>query len=184
MALGLAIGIPVAILVVVGLVVLVQFNRMVSLRNRVRESWGNVEAELQRRHDLVPNLVAAVKGAAAHERGTFDAVTKARAAALAAPRSPEAEARLVAALDRLLAVAEAYPKLQSSSNFLELQRELAITEDRIAAARRFHNGNVRDYLDQIRQVPGNLVARTFRFEEMPYYEVNEVQVRAVPHVRA
>ena len=182
MALGLALGILLGVLAVVGLWVLFQYNRMVTLRNRVKESWGNVETELQRWHDLVPNLVEAAKGAAKQERTVVDSVTKARAAALTAPRSPQAEAGLVRALDRLLALAEAYPRLASSRNFLQLQEELAITEDRIAAARRFHNGNVRNYLDQIRQMPGNLVARTFRFQELPYYEVAEVNVRRVPQV--
>lgn len=181
MAWVLVLGVVLGVLLVIGLFVLVQFNRMVGLRNRIQESWGNIEAELQRRHDLVPNLVRAVQAIAAHEQTTFAAVNKARSEALR-DKSLAAEDRLVRSVNRLLAVAEAYPKLQSSKNFLGLQEELAITEDRIAAARRYHNGNVRTYLNQIRQMPGNLVARTFGFGEIAYYEVPEVEVRAVPKV--
>lgn len=182
--LAFIVGVAVALLALAGLVVLFQYNRMVSLRNRVDESWGNIEAELQRRHDLVPNLVAAVQGATKHERAVVEAVTKARAAAMAAPTDAGAATRLVAGLQRLLAVAEAYPKLQASANFLQLQEELAITEDRLAAARRFYNGNVRDYLDQIRQLPGRWIAPLGPFLEMPYYEVPALDVRHVPKVAA
>ncbi len=178
-----ALWVAVAVVALVGLWVLFQFNRMVSLRNRVRESWGNVDVELHRRHDLIPNLVATIKGAARHERQVFLDVTAARAAAMKAPGSAPEERRLVAGLEKLLALAEDYPRLKTSTNFLQLQAELAITEDRIAAARRVYNGNVRDYRDQILQWPGTIVARAFRFEGEPFYDVSEVRVRALPLVR-
>lgn len=171
--------------VVVGLVVLYQYNRMVTLRNRCNESWSNVDTELRRRHDLVPNLVAAVKGAAAHERTVFNAVTQARARALEAKDRHAlegAENELARAMGRLLALAEAYPSLKASRNFLQLQDELAITEDRIQAARRFYNGNVRDYRDQTRQFPGVLVANAFRFGEIAFFEVESPAMRHAPAV--
>jgi LemA protein len=172
-------------LLVVGLVVLYQYNRMVTLRNRCTESWSNVDTELRRRHDLVPNLVAAVKGAAAHERATLAAVTEARARAVAAADRSSlegAENALGRAMERLLALAEAYPSLKASQNFLQLQDELAITEDRIQAARRFYNGNVRDYRNQTRQFPGVLVARSFHFGEVAFFEVESAAMRRAPAI--
>ncbi len=161
------------------------YNRGITLRNRCSESWSNVDTELKRRYDLIPNLVAAVKGAAAHERETLDAVTTARAAALANHGKPgdqaDAERPLVRAVERLLAVAEDYPELKASRNFLQLQEELAITEDRIQAARRFYNANVRDQHNHLRQFPGNLFARLYRFEEESYFEVDAVH-RIAPKV--
>lgn len=175
-----------ALVVALGLFVLYQYNRMVTLRNRCTESWANVDTELRRRHDLVPNLVAAVRGAAAHERAALAAVTEARARVLAAGgdrRSLEgAENDLARAMGRLLALAEAYPSLKASRNFLQLQDELAVTEDRIQAARRFYNGNVRDYRDQTRQFPGVLVASAFRFGEVPFFEVESPTMRRAPVV--
>ncbi|HUR24668.1 MAG TPA: LemA family protein [Candidatus Thermoplasmatota archaeon] len=176
-------GILIALL---GLFVLYQYNRMVTLRNRCTESWANVDAELRRRHDLVPNLVAAVQGAAGHERAVLAAVTEARARAMAVGqdrRSLEgAENGLARAMGRLLALAEAYPSLKASRNFLQLQEELSLTEDRIQAARRFYNGNVRDYRDQTRQFPGVLVARAFRFGDVPFFEVESPAMRRAPTV--
>lgn len=170
-----------AALLAVVLVLAYQYNRMVVLRNRIREAWSNVDTELRRRHDLVPNLVAAVKGYAAHERAVADAVLQARAAALAGNGRPAAQAAsenaLVSALDRLLALAEAYPRLQASANFLRLQEELAMSEDRIQAARRFYNANVRDYRNRTRQVPGALFASLFRMPEEEYFEVGSAHVR-------
>ena len=169
------------------LFVLFQFNRMVTLRNRCAESWSNVDAELRRRHDLVPNLVATVKGAAAHERTVLAAVTAARATASKAPADLKAretaEGQVVREVGRLLALAESYPSLKASRNFLQLQDELAITEDRIQAARRFYNGNVRAYRDQTRQFPGVLVARAFRFADVPFFELEHATMRPAPAVR-
>jgi LemA protein len=172
------------------LFVLFQYNRMVTLRNRCRESWANVDAELLRRHELVPNLVATVAASARHERALMEAVTQARARAVAAHSGAETPARvqgaendLARAVNRLLAVAEAYPGLKASRNFLALQEELALTEDRIQAARRFYNGNVRDYRDQTRQFPGVLVAGAFRFGEEPFFELEAVAARHAPRVQ-
>lgn len=175
------VGIAVAVLLLV-LWAIFQFNRMTTLRLRCQEAWANVDTELLRRHDLIPNLVETVKGFAKHERGLFEEVARARTAALkaeptAAARSGREQA-LVAATQRLLAVAEAYPKLKASEHFLQLQNELAVTEDRIQAARRFYNGNVRDYANQIRQFPGSLVASLFSFRAEAYFEVEGLHLRA------
>jgi LemA protein len=179
--------IAVGAILLVALVVLFQYNRMVTLRNRCTESWSNVDTELLRRHDLVPNLVATVGAAARHERTLVEAVSRARERAAASRGSvalaqgPEND--LSRAVGRLLAVAEAYPDLKASASFLALQQELAVTEDRIQAARRFYNGNVRDYRDQTRQFPGVLVARAFRFGEVPFFELESAAARAAPGVR-
>ncbi len=161
------------------------YNRGVTLQNRCDESWSNVDTELRRRHELIPNLVATVKGAMSHERGVLEAVTKARAQALRAAHDPAHQAAvqrpLVSALERLLAVAENYPALKTSRNFLELQAELAITEDRIQAARRFYNGNVRVYRNLTRAFPGNVFARVYRFRVIDFFEVEPVH-RTVPSV--
>ena len=167
--------------------VVFQHNRMVTLRNRCAESWADVDAELLRRHDLIPNLVQTVQASAAHERSIVAEVTTARAKAMAAGADPMArqgaEAALARSLSRLLAVAQAYPNLKASANFLALQQELATTEDRIQAARRFYNANVRDYRNQTRQMPGVLVARAFHFAEVPFFEVESVAVRNAPAVQ-
>ena len=174
------------VLAAIAVFVLFQYNRMVTLRNRCTESWSNVDTELLRRHDLIPNLVATVKGAAAHERTALEAVTAARTRAAKAQgggkERESAENELSRAVGRLLAVAEAYPRLKASANFLALQEELATTEDRIQAARRFYNGNVRDYRNQTRQFPGVLVARGFGFGEVAFFEVESPTVRQVPVV--
>lgn len=164
-----------AVLVLLGLALLlgvavaVSYNRFVSQRALIRSSWSNVETELRRRYDLVPNLVQTVKGYAAHEREVLQAVTEARARAAATTGSPAEQARaegpLVGALRQLFAVSEAYPALQASANFLELQEELGNTEDRIQASRRFYNANVQDYNRRVRSVPSNLVARQLDFQE-------------------
>lgn len=170
----------------VAVFVLFQYNRMVTLRNRCTESWSNVDTELLRRHDLVPNLVSTVGAAARHERSLVEAVSRARQRAVAArgdlTTTQGAENDLSRAVGRLLAVAEAYPDLKSSANFLALQQELAVTEDRIQAARRFYNGNVRDYRDQTRQFPGVLVARAFGFGEVRFFELESAAARAAPAV--
>ncbi len=168
------------------LVAIYQFNRMVTLRNRCEEAWSNVDTELKRRYDLVPNLVKTVKGYAQHERDLIAEVTEARARALTAHDGVDAQAReehrLARGLERLLAVAEDYPELQASDQFLALQEELAITEDRIQAARRFYNGNVRDYRNHVRGFPGLVFARAFGFGEQPFFEVEPLG-RELPRVR-
>lgn len=172
-------------LAAVALLVVASFNRFVSQRQFVENSWSTVETELQRRYELVPNLVATVKGYAAHERETFEAVARARAAALADHGPPEHQADsenvLVGALSRLLAVTEAYPELMADEHFAELQHQLVITEDRIQAARRLFNRNVRDYNTRVEQIPSNLVARLGGFERHDYVEIDPVRAE-VPTV--
>jgi len=159
------------------------YNRFVLQRELVDNSWATVDTELRRRYDLVPNLVATVKGYAAHEREALEAVVQARRAAVAATGSPEeqapAENLLVDGLKQLFAVAEAYPDLKADQHFLELQRELVATEDRIQAARRIFNGNVRDLNRRVEQVPSNLVARLGGFRRAEYFQIDDA-VREVP----
>lgn len=180
--LGLAALAALALLV---LTALVQYNRMTNLRNLCTESWSDVDTELRRRHDLIPNLVATVQGYAAHETAVFAQVTQAHRQALAA-RDPADASRtengLVAALGPLLALAEAYPRLRAAEGFLALQRELVNTEDRIQAARRFYNANVRDYRNQTGQFPGVLLARRFGFGQVAFFEVTPLE-RAAPRVQ-
>jgi LemA protein len=162
------------------------YNTLVRVRQHVSESWAGIDTELKRRYDLIPNLVEAVKGYAAHERQTFEAVTAARAKAAASAGSPGAQARdeqaLVTSVNRLLAVAESYPDLKASGNFLQLQKELANTEDRIQAARRFFNGNVRDLNTRIAVFPSSLVASMFGFKPAEFFEVESTAVRQVVDV--
>jgi LemA protein len=184
-------GLVVLLVVVVLLVIVVGagvalYNGLIRLRNVVQESWRQIDVELNRRHDLIPNLVETVKGYASHERGTFEAVTNARAAAAAPGSTPAQQAQqenvLTQALGRLFAVAEAYPDLKANQNFLDLQRQLAETEDRIAASRRFYNANVRSLNTKVETVPSNIVAGMFHIERAEYFEAEDEQVRAAPSV--
>jgi LemA protein len=179
------------VLAVIGLIVVFViglYNRLVTLRQRVREAWADIDVQLKRRWDLIPNLVETVKGYAAHERGTFEAVTKARSDAMAAAQtgSPEqraqAENALGAALINLRAVAEAYPQLQAIQEFKDLSENLTATEDKIAFARRFYNGNVRDYNTAIQTVPTNIIAGMFGFAAEQYFELTDATQREVPKV--
>ena len=175
----------VAILIILLLVLVGMFNKLVRLRNRAENAWAQVDVQLRKRYDLVPNLVETVKGYAAHERGTFEAVTQARTAAQQAQgvqQQAEAENMLTAALGRLFAVAEAYPVLRASENFQQLQAELTNTEDRIAAGRRFYNANVRTLNTKVESFPSNIVAGMFHFERAEYFEAEDPQVREAPTV--
>ena len=148
------------------------YNRLVRLRNEVRTGWANIDVQLQRRGDLIPNLVETVRGYAAHERGVFEEVTKARAALLQAATpaaAGEANDILSAALGRLFAVAEAYPELKASQNFLRLQDELTDTEDKISAARRYYNSTVMHYNTGIQSLPWVLVAKPLGFREREFF---------------
>lgn len=160
-------------------------NRFVDQRNLIENSWSNIDTELRRRYELIPNLVETVKGYAAHERAVFEAVTSARSQAEAEHGTPAEQAAterpLVSALRRLLAVAESYPELQASSNFLSLQQELTSTEDRIQAARRLYNANVRDFNTRVESFPSSLVARMFNFRRAQFFNV-DAAVRDTPHV--
>jgi LemA protein len=181
-----ALWVLLGVVVVLGVAVAVSYNRFVSQRNLVQESWRQVDVELKRRHDLIPNLVETVKGYATHEREVFDAVTRARATAAAPGSTPGEQAQqegvLGMALGRLFAVAEAYPDHKASTNFLEMQRELTETEDRIAAGRRYYNANVRALNTRVESVPSNLVASTFGFHKEEYFEVEDEAVRSAPSV--
>lgn len=166
--------------------VLAQYNGLVSLRNHIQNAWSNIDTELKRRHELIPNLVATVKGYAKHEQQVLQEVTELRnqcvsAQSEASTQGP-AERQLVGALQRLLVVVENYPDLKADSNFLQLQQELVNTEDRIQAARRFYNGNVRDYRNKCEMFPSNIVAGMFGFKAFEYFDVDP-SVRHVPDVK-
>lgn len=163
------------------------FNMLVRLRNHCREAWAGIETELKRRYDLVPNLVETVKGYARHEASLFERVTEARTRAIASEGSPGSQAsdenQLVESLKRLLLVVENYPELKANRHFLELQKELSNTEDRIQAARRFYNANVRDFNTRIEVFPSNLVAGLFGFKQEEFFEIQSAVERAAPDVR-
>jgi len=172
------------VVVLAALLAIVSYNRFVSQKQLIKDSWANIDTELRRRYDLIPNLVETVRGYATHEREVFENVTRARAAATAATGTPAAQAAaegpLVAALRQLLAVAEAYPDLKANQNFLALQSELSNTEDRLQTARRFYNANVRRYNERVQQFPSTMIARTFHFEPEEYFEVDEAMREAGP----
>ncbi len=149
------------------------YNGLVRLRNRVREAWSDIEVQLKRRYDLIPNLVETVKGYAQHESGVFEKVTEARARAMGAANGKEkvgAENALSGALKSLFAVAENYPQLKANENFGKLQDELSDTENKIQAARRFYNSNARDFNTSIETFPSNLMARMFNFEKVEFFD--------------
>ncbi len=183
------------ILIVVAVIVLwaiFAYNNFVRLIQRTKEAWADIDVQLKRRYDLIPNLVETVKGYASHERETFDAVTNARAEATKVHVDPSkitpeslaamagAEAGLGQALGKLLAVAEAYPDLKANTNFLELQRELSDTENKIQAARRFYNGNARDLKISLQSFPSNVIGNMFKFNEEPYFELEDNSVEKEP----
>ena len=181
----------IVLLVVVVLVVLValwgvtSYNGLIKLRNLVQEAWRQIDVELTRRHDLIPNLVETVKGYAAHERGTLEDVMTARSAAMSGGQTPadlaQNENVLTQALGRLFAVAEAYPDLKANQNFLALQQELASTEDRIAAGRRYYNANVRELNTKVESVPSNIIAGLAHIGRAEYFEAEGAQ-REAPQV--
>ncbi len=165
------------IFVILGVVVLwviFSFNRFVSLRNRSEEAWADIEVQLKRRYDLIPNLVNSVKGYATHESGAFEKVTAARAAAMGAKTMGEhskSEAMFGQAITGLFGIAEAYPDLKANQNFLSLQNELSDTENKIQAARRFYNSNVRDLNTSVESFPGNIIAGMFKFVKKEFFDL-------------
>ena len=170
----------------VGALLVVLYNRLVRLRNRAENAWAQVDVQLRRRYDLIPNIVEAVKGYASHERQTFEDVTKARTAAQQAQTVPEqaqAENILTQAIGRLFAVAEQYPQLRATENFQQLQAQLAETEGKIAISRQVYNDAVLTYDTALETVPTNIVAGLFNFEERQYFEVEEPSVREAPRVQ-
>lgn len=181
----------IALIVIVVIVVLLiiyaiaTYNGLISLRNRTEEAFSDIETQLKRRHDLIPNLVETVKGYASHERQTFDAVTQARTNAVNASgpeQSAAAEGILGQALGRLFAVAEAYPDLKANQNFLQLQNELTDTEDKIQASRRFYNMNVRDLNIKIQQFPSSIIAGFAKITEHEFFEIENEEEKNVPDV--
>jgi LemA protein len=164
----------IGILVLVVLYAVSVFNGFVTRKNRTEEAWADIEVQLKRRYDLIPNLVNAVKGYATHESTAFEKVTEARAKAMSAKTAGEhskTEAMLGQAITGLFGIAEAYPELKANTNFLELQRELSDTENKIQAARRFYNSNVRDLNTAVEQFPGNVVASAFSFKRMELFDL-------------
>jgi LemA protein len=175
----------VVLVLIVALLAVVFYNRLVRLRNRAENAWAQVDVQLRRRYDLIPNLVEAVKGYAAHERGTFDEVTQARTAAQQAKgvaQQAEAENVLTAAIGRLFAVAEAYPQLRATENFQQLQTQLAEVEQKIAVARQVYNDTVLSYDNALETVPTNIVAGLFNFSPREYFETEDA-TREAPAVQ-
>ena len=173
--------ITLAIVAAFGLWVVFAYNRFVSLVNRAREAWSDIEVQLKRRYDLIPNLVNTVKGYATHEQATFDRITTARTVAMQAEGTAakgQAENQLSGALKTLFAVSEAYPDLKANQNFLELQRELSDTENKIQAARRFYNQNVMALNTGIQSFPANIVAGIFNFSAMELFALSESESAA------
>lgn len=174
----LAIAIP---LVVIVLWIAGLYNSLVRVRNACDESWADIDTELRRRYDLIPNLVESVKGYAAHERDVLERVIQARNAAAANHGSPESQAKdenvLIGGMRQLFALAESYPDLKANQNFLKLQDELAVTEDRLQRARRFYNGNVRDLNNKVEVFPSNIIAQQFGFQKREYFEIEDAKVR-------
>ena len=164
----------VALLAIVGVV---SYNRFVAQKNLIKDAWANIDTELRRRYDLIPNLVETVRGYASHEKEVLEEVTRARAMAASATGSPAeqaaAEGPLVAALRQLMVVVENYPDLKANQGFLQLQSELTNTEDRLQTARRFYNANVREYNQRVKQFPSVIVASAFHFEEEEFFEVED-----------
>lgn len=185
----IALYIVIGVVVVVGIALALSYNRFVSQKNLIRNSFANIDTELRRRYDLIPNLVETVKGYASHEREVFEEVARTRSAAASATGSPAqqaaAEGPFVAALRQLFAVAENYPQLKANENFLSLQSELANTEDRIQSARRFYNANVQDYNRRVQSFPSNVIAGMFGFKEEEFFEIEpalRAQVEQAPRV--
>ena len=163
---------------------LVTYNKLVTLSNMTKESWSGIDTELKRRYDLIPNLVETVRGYAKHEQYVLESVTQLRAQALNSTGSPASQAKdenaFVGALKSLFAVAENYPALKADQHFLSLQNELTNTENRIQAARRFYNGNVRDYNNVVQMFPSNILAMMFSFKEKEYFEIEDSSQRLTP----
>ena len=186
---GLGLGIfmiaVVGILVVLVLAFIIIYNGLVTLRNRVKNAWAQIDVQLKRRYDLIPNLVETVKGYAKHEKSVFEEVTKARANAIGAQgvaNQAEAENMLTGALKSLFAVAEAYPDLKASTNFMQLQEELSGTENKIAYSRQFYNDSVMEYNIRIQQIPYNIIAAMFGFAQEELFETEGVE-REAPKVK-
>lgn len=175
--------IVVALVVIIGIYLWATYNSLVTLKVRVDEAWSDITVQMKRRADLIPNLIETVKGYAAHEKAVFENVTKARAETLSAQGPADAAAaenHMQTALKSIFAVAEAYPQLQASQNYLQLQAELVDTEDKIQASRRFYNGGVRELNTKIQVFPNNLIARNLGFTQRDFFEVSDSAAIAEP----
>lgn len=173
----------IAVLALIVLWFIGTYNAFINLKNRTKEAWQDIEVQLKRRYDLIPNLVNTVKGYATHESTAFEKVTQARAAAMGARTAGEhgkTEAVLGQAITGLFGIAEAYPELKANTNFLELQRELSDTENKIQAARRFYNGNVRDFITKLEVFPSNIIGGMFSFTKPEYFDIDDNGVEAKP----
>ncbi len=171
------------IVIILAIIVIFAFNGIVRSKNQVDEAWSDINVQLKRRYDLIPNLVSTVKGYAAHESGVFEKVTEARSAAMNAGSMDEKlknENALSGTLKSLFAVAEAYPELKANQNFLQLQSDLTDTEDKIQASRRFYNGTVRTFNTKIQQFPGNMFAAMFGFTKREFFGIDESGPEAQP----
>lgn len=179
----IVIGVIVLLVVIIGIYLWTTYNSLVTLNVRVDEAWSDITVQLKRRADLIPNLIEAVKGYAAHEKAVFENVTKARAETLSVQSPAEAavaENHMQSALKSIFAVAEAYPQLQANQNFLQLQAELVDTEDKIQASRRFYNGGVRELNTKIKVFPNTLFVRGLGFKEREFFEVTDSAAIAEP----
>ena len=181
------IGIIIAVIVVLILLFLwSSYNGLVNARNLVKNAWAQIDVQLKRRHDLIPNLVETAKGYVAHERGTLEAVTQARASAMqaqGAAQAAQAEGLLGAALSKFFAIAENYPELKANQNFLAIQEELASTENKISFARQFYNDRVMLFNTRIETIPTNLVANMGGFQKAEFFEIQAAAEREVPAVK-
>ncbi|MCL2150086.1 MAG: LemA family protein [Dehalococcoidia bacterium] len=187
MATGIILGIVVGVIVLLLVIYAVMYNGLVKLRNQVKNAWAQIDVQLKRRYDLIPNLVETVKGYMKHERETLEAVTQARNLAQAGSSTSTAErgkleGQLSSALSRLLAVAEAYPDLKANKNFMSLQEELTSTENKISFARQFYNDAVLRYNNQTQMFPSNIVAGMAGFKAEQFFEVNVEEERVAPKV--
>ena len=175
------------VLVLFGFFLISLYNGLVRARNEVKNAWSAIEVQLKRRHDLIPNLIETVKGYAAHERQTLDAVVKARQKAVAAGGSVEdrakAESALTQSLRSLFAVAEAYPNLKANENFIALQGELAATENKIGLSRQYYNDAAMRYKNKVEVFPGNIIAGMFNFQAEAFFQLEDAGDRAVPQVK-
>lgn len=177
---GLAIILIIGLVIIVGYVIMV-YNGLIKGRVRCEEGWSDIDVQLKRRYNLIPNLIETVKGYAKHEKEVFTKVTEARASAMKNEGTPGEQAKtenmLAGALKSLFAVAENYPKLQANQNFLDLQQQLAETEDKIQASRRFYNGTVRDYNTALQVFPKNIIANMFAFKKFEFFEIEDEEER-------
>ncbi len=181
------IGLAVLAVVIVGIYLLVTYNIFVTLKNRVKEAWSDIEVQMKRRYDLIPNLVEIVKGYAAHEKNTLEAVIQARNMAMASQGSIEdkakAENMLTGTLKSLFALSENYPNLKANENFLELQRELTDTENKIQASRRFYNSNVLAINTKLEMFPSNIIGKMFGFQKQDFFKLDENEQAAKQAVK-